>query len=78
MKITQPLAIILKEREPNNKSERVGWILILAGQNHQRELLAVLTPEVGFDSARQFATILAGKYGVTEIIEEISPISPQA
>ncbi len=73
MKITRPLAIILKEREPNVKKEKVGWIVILAGQDHQRELLAVLTSEVGFDSARQFAEILARKYGVTEVIEETSP-----
>lgn len=57
---------------PNNKGESTGWLVILAGPNRERELLAVLACEVGLDYARKFAGLLAAKYRITGVTEELN------
>lgn len=67
---TKPSAVILRERAPNNNGEALGWIIILAGQAREREVLAVIAHETGLDCARSFAQIIATKFKV-KVKEEL-------
>lgn len=60
----EPSAIILRERTLSSKGEPSGWVVIVAGPDREREVLAVLTNEVGLEVARKFAQMLASKYRV--------------
>jgi hypothetical protein len=62
-------AIILRERLPNEKGEATGWLILLAKQTSVRQILAVLTYEVGLNYAREFTRLLASKYNISVTYE---------
>lgn len=66
--------LILRERMQDNRAEneRKGWLIILAQGETQREILAVLNREVGLEYAKSFANLLAKKYNLAKVSEELS------
>jgi hypothetical protein len=64
-------AIILREREPKLQGGPTGWLVLLARQTRVREILAVLTYEVGLEYAHHFAHTMASKYNV-KLTEEFA------
>lgn len=66
------MRIILRERLRENSEEKKGWLIILARTESHREILAVLQYEVGLEYAQNFASMLATKYNLAAVSEELS------
>ena len=64
-------AIILRERIPNEQGQATGWLILLVRKTKIREILAVLSYEVGLNYAQHITRVMAAKYNVN-IIEELS------
>lgn len=70
----EPVEIILRERAPDSKGEPTGWLVLVAGRSGPRELLAILRCEIGLEVARGFARMLAAKYRLPRVTEELSNV----
>jgi hypothetical protein len=69
-------AIILRERGSDQQGKQNGWLVLLASQTREREILAVLNYKVGLEYARLLAHMLSVRYSIN-LIEEL-PTSSQA
>lgn len=70
----EPVEIILRERAPDNNGMPTGWLVLAASKSGPRELLAILRCEVGLEVARGFARMLAAKYRLPRVTEELSNV----
>ncbi|HEX2913564.1 MAG TPA: hypothetical protein VH186_22360 [Chloroflexia bacterium] len=66
----KPVEFIIRERQPDASGQEMGWLVLAAGPNREREVVAILTRHVGLEVARELVRLLAAKYEVLRVKEE--------